>query len=214
MSNLRLCCHVAWRQKQLFNMFSSTIYLTAKTVRSMLICCLLLISVVQPDLAFGDTKRNYQVEAAFIYQFLNFTEWPPQAFHNSDNTLTIGIVGPNPFDDFFKPVEGQPVGDRILVVRHFSIETSLVDLKQCQLLYVSQELKHKIPNIISSLADYPVLTVSEFEKFIYQGGMIALYMKENKVKFAINRTAAARAGVSFRARLLRVADKVYTENHD
>lgn len=210
----KFCCLAAWRQKQLFNIFPAVIRLTAKAVRVMLICCLLLIPVIQPHSAYGNAKRNYQVEAAFIYQFLNFTEWPSKAFHNNDNTITIGIVGPNPFDDFFKPVEGQPVGGRILVIRHFPINTSLVELKQCQLLFISQKLKHKIPDIISFLADYPVLTVSEPANFIYQGGMIALYMKKNKVKFAVNRTAAAKSGISFRARLLRVADKVLTENHD
>ncbi len=180
----------------------------------MFICCLLLPNLAFPDPAYCDDKSNYQVEAAFIYQFLNFTEWPPGAFSTTDNTITIGILGQNPFNDFFNPVVGTSINGRVLAVRHLPDNAPLVDLQKCQLLFISKKLTYKLNRIIASLAGLPILTVSESREFVYKGGMIGLFMKQNKVKFAINRRAAARAGITFRARLLRVADLVVEAGHE
>jgi len=37
------------------------------------------------------------VKAAFLYNFAKFVEWPPGTFANSNDPITICIVGQNPF---------------------------------------------------------------------------------------------------------------------
>jgi len=40
---------------------------------------------------------EYQVKAAFLYNFAKFVEWPPGTFANSSDPIGICIVGQNPF---------------------------------------------------------------------------------------------------------------------
>ena len=40
---------------------------------------------------------EYQVKAAFLYNFAKFVEWPPGTFANSNDPIGICIVGQNPF---------------------------------------------------------------------------------------------------------------------
>src|SRR5262245_42419008 len=42
-------------------------------------------------------SREYQVKAVFLFNFLQFAEWPPSAFADGKTPIQIGILGENPF---------------------------------------------------------------------------------------------------------------------
>jgi hypothetical protein len=58
------------------------------------------------------------------------------------------------------------------------------------------------------VAGLPVLTVGEHEEFLTDGGMIRLFVEDNKVRFSINQKAADAAGILISSRLLRLARAV------
>src|SRR5260370_25987917 len=46
----------------------------------------------------AETSREYQITAAFLYNFAQFTEWPSQAFPEKDSPLVIGdLAAIHPF---------------------------------------------------------------------------------------------------------------------
>jgi hypothetical protein len=51
-----------------------------------------------------------------------------------------------------------------------------------------------------------VLTVSDLEQFSEGGGVIQLFTRDKKIRFAINREAADAAGLKIDARLLKLAE--------
>jgi hypothetical protein len=53
-----------------------------------------------------------------------------------------------------------------------------------------------------------VLTVGEGDRFLRDGGMVALVVDNRRVRFDINQTAATGAGLGLSARLLNVARAV------
>jgi YfiR/HmsC-like len=40
---------------------------------------------------------EYQVKAAFLFNFTKFVEWPQQAFKNASDPMSICVLGSNPF---------------------------------------------------------------------------------------------------------------------
>src|SRR3954468_9076525 len=62
------------------------------------VCLVMLVS----QATYGQAFREYQVKAAFVYNFAQFTEWPTDAFPSTNSPLVIGVFGKNPFDDFLK----------------------------------------------------------------------------------------------------------------
>jgi YfiR/HmsC-like len=45
----------------------------------------------------GQVIEEYQVKAAFLYNFGKFVEWPSQAFERPKDPITICVLGHNPF---------------------------------------------------------------------------------------------------------------------
>jgi len=96
-----------------------------------------------------------------------------------------------------------------------------MDLQQLHLLFIRSSEKEQIGAIIDSLRGAPVLTVSDADGFLETGGMINLVVRNNKVRWAINRTALNSAGLQLNAKLLQLAVRVEdrpknpeSHNHD
>ncbi len=53
-----------------------------------------------------------------------------------------------------------------------------------------------------------VLTVSDTQGFLEDGGIVNFVIEDNKVRFDINLTASEKAGLKIRSQLLRLAKKV------
>src|SRR5690349_12852350 len=71
--------------------------------------------------AGGRLTQEYDLKAAFLFNFTKFVEWPADAFDSTTAPFTIGIVGDDPFDGGLDDiVANESVHDRKIVVRRFS----------------------------------------------------------------------------------------------
>jgi hypothetical protein len=145
---------------------------------------------------------EYQVKAAFLYNFAKFVEWPDYAAISNRREFIIGIIGEDPFGPDISVIEGKYVNDKLLrVVR----SDSLSELNNCHVLFISGSAASRLTEILGKLDRRPVLTVGDTHGFAYMGVMINLIRKDNKVRFEINQSAADRAGLRISSHLLRLA---------
>lgn len=146
---------------------------------------------------------EYQLKAAFLYNFTQFTEWPADAFATADAPIVIGIVGEDPFgrtlDD---AVKGELVRGRPLVVQRFRADE---DLGSCQILFISRSEKERLRALLIALKGRPVLTVSDINDFALEGGIVHLQLANKSVKLEINQAVAEECGLQISAKLLRLA---------
>jgi len=148
---------------------------------------------------------EYQVKAAYLLNFARFVEWPDSCLPPGA-PLQIAIVGEDPFggalDEVLrrKSANGHPIQLRRL--RWSDALTS------CQIVFISASEEEHLPEILESLANRNVLTVSDIDRFSLRGGVIELLMVGNRVRFDINRTAALAAGLTISSKLLSVARAV------
>jgi hypothetical protein len=170
----------------------------------------LLISLQAAGLDGGSLARaqdaqptEYEVKAAFLYNFTRFIEWPTDAFEGPQTPMVIGILGEDPFgpalDDI---IAGKKVGGRDVVVRRLHRDQ---DRRGCHLLFISASEKKHLPEILLGLRGSTVVTVSEIDRFIYSGGTINLLVENSRVRFEVNLDAAARARAKISAKLLALA---------
>ena len=146
---------------------------------------------------------EYQLKAAFLFNFAKFVEWPPAAFASKTNAIVIGILGQNPFhDDLAQTVRNKTVDNRPLVVKEV---LSAAEATNCHILFVSTSEKEKLPDILKALKGSSVLTVGEMDHFTESGGMINFVIKENKIRFQINSDQAAKAGLKISSKLMSLA---------
>lgn len=176
----------------------------------MALLALFLFAASFPLPSYGDisASREYQIKAGFLYKFLFFVEWPEEVTSQSEDAITIGIIGQDPFGNSFEAVEGRIIQERKLVIQRFAKDTPSESLKHCHILFISASFKEDIKKILQSMRDHPVLTVSEVEGFLELGGMLNFIVQEDRVRFEINRGVADAVGITFRSKLLRVAERI------
>ena len=151
--------------------------------------------------ASGPTE--YQVKAAFVFNFVKFTDWPATGFTNSKAPIIIGVVWENPFGHTLEDlVKDELVYGRSLVVRHFQPEE---DFSASHVLFISRAEKEWLPALLASLKNKLVLTVGDLDRFCEQGGMINLVLSSSgTVQPEINPAAARLTGVQISSKLLNL----------
>lgn len=146
---------------------------------------------------------EYHLKAAFLFNFVKFVEWPPQAFPGARAPLTLCVYGEDPFGRTLdEVVRGEKVGERSLAVRR---PDSLEALDGCHVLFVSRSEAERLGGVLAQVGNRPVLTVSDTEGFLQAGGVINFVLEGSKVRFLINQKAAERNGLRISSRLLRLA---------
>jgi YfiR/HmsC-like len=143
--------------------------------------------------ALGQSASEYQVKAAFLYNFAKFVEWPAPSFKGLNDPINICVVGQNPFGSMLEDtVRGKTLEGRAFVVRN------LPDVQQaggCHILFVSSAERRHMRSILESIKTPGVLTVGETEGFAMNGGVINFKLDEGRVRFEINLEAAAAKGL-------------------
>lgn len=156
--------------------------------------------------AEGAALGEYEVKAAFLYNFGKFVEWPKQSAQAKESSFVIGVLGANPFDGVLDRLSaGGVVQGKPVTVKRFK---TLRDLDRCHVLYISRSESGSLPEIVKTLNTAPVLTVGDFEGFLRNGGAVSMFLEERKVRFAVNLKATSRAGLEVSSKLLRLASSV------
>lgn len=167
---------------------------------------LLLVADGPRVVAQSKGASEYQVKAAFLYHFAQFVEWPPEAFRDAGAPLTYCLLGDDSFGGAIElALNGKSVGTHPVRVRHLG---QVQEVSGCHVLFVSASGEKNIAVVLEVVNGNPVLTVGESKHFAEEGGMIGLFLEDNKVRFEINVGAAQRAQLKISARLLALASKV------
>jgi hypothetical protein len=155
------------------------------------------------DNASGGDFQVYQVEAAYLYNFTKFTDWPATSFSSSNAPLVIGIVGADPFGKTIDAVmSGEVVRGHPLVVKRLRADD---DFQGCHILFFSHSEKKRLPDLLNRIRGWPALSVGEISGFAEQGGMVNLIVTNQTVKMEINRAVSEQAGLKISSKLLKLA---------
>lgn len=155
--------------------------------------------------AFPQGLAEYQVKAAFLFNFARYTDWPSPAASGHDAPFSVCIIGRDPFGDELAVLEGKIVHDRPLRVRR---GVALDQLQGCQLLWVSESEERRLAAILRAAAPYPVMTVSDIEGFVEAGGMIGLMVIDERVRFDVNLASVRQANLHVSSQVLKLARNV------
>jgi YfiR/HmsC-like len=163
-----------------------------------------LLGVIQPQvLAQAPAFDEYQVKAAFLFNFAKFVEWPPDAFSSADEPIGICVLGQNPFGSVLEEtVRGKVVRHRTFGVLQ---NPDAQHVSKCHIVFVSAS-EGKRSLVLEELKNKRVLTISETDGVNWGGGVIGLSLKDGRVRIEIDPAAAERAGLRISSKLLSLAE--------
>lgn len=170
-------------------------------IKAMMLLCSLVFTI---GFECGAQPTEYQIKAAFIFNFARFVEWPPKAFADTNSPMIIGVLGKNVFgDDLTQTISGKAINGHPL---EFQIFKSVADATKCHVLFINSSEKTHLSKILAQLQGSGILTVGdEMDNFLADGGMINLRIVDDKVRFEINNEAAKKADLIISSKLLRLA---------
>lgn len=147
--------------------------------------------------------NEYEVKAAYLYNFARFTDWPQDSFPTPSHPIVIGVVGDDPFKGYLEQaISGKTANGRSLVIRRYR---SGHDVSSCHILFISASERNRLSQIVYRIRDRSVFTVSETEGFLAVGGLANFIIQNNKVRFEINLDSANRARLKLSSKLIVLA---------
>ena len=172
-------------------------------------CCwlllLLLVAAVPACVQAQAKAEEYHVKAVFLFHFAQLVDWP--ASDAGTSNFALCTLGDDPFQGQLEStLDGRSIGTRPIHVLHLK---QAQEVRNCQVLFVSNSEDRHLPKIIEDLGNSAVMTVGEANDFIEGGGMIRFVLDQNKVRFEINLKASDPAGLKFSSRLLLLAKNVF-----
>ncbi len=166
----------------------------------------LLFVLCATTCAFAGPIPEYQVKAAFLFNFSQFVSWPPRAFSSADAPIVIAVLGHDPFgSDLDAIVSGEHVGGHPFIVRRLH-DVSEVD--GSHILFIDRSETAQLPQILAALRGRDILTVSDIEGSARSGVMIDLVTQNDHIRMQINVAAARASGLTISSQLLRPAQIV------
>lgn len=152
------------------------------------------------------TAGEYQVKAAFLYNFAKFVEWPPSSFSGASAPYKICVLGQDPFGQDLHDI----TADKSLNGRRFEVNhiTDLQQARGCLILFICSSELSQMKQILGSLRGSGILTVGDTKGFAEMGGVINFVLENDRVQFEVNRKAAELAGLKISSKLLNVAKVV------
>jgi hypothetical protein len=156
-----------------------------------------------PLRAQSKAAGEYEVKAAFLYNFARYVEWPPAKLPAAGEAFVVTVLGEDPFGGALDAaIRDRTIQDRPLAVRRVA---RIEDVGPSQILFISRSEADDLPRILQRLAAAPILTVGESAQFAERGGMIRFRREGERIGFDINVGSTERAGLRVSSQLLKLA---------
>jgi hypothetical protein len=141
---------------------------------------------------------EYDLKAAYLFHFIQFTEWPANP---TRRPVAVCIDADHPLLPTLRSMHDKPVHGTIL-----QIKTTHSNPDDCSVLVVSRD------DFSAQLRDQAVsqhlLTITDDEDIAPGDVIISLRMQNDRVIFSINKSRATISGLNISSRLLRLAETV------
>jgi hypothetical protein len=170
-------------------------------LRKLAATCLVMATMLMCARVGASPPANeYQVKAAFLFNFAKFVEWPPSAFTDANTPLVIGVLGQDPFGSYLDDtVRGERVNSRSLKVQRYR---NAGEIRNCHILFISRSESERLDQIVTNFRSRQMLLVTDADGG--RGVMIRFVNEGNRIRFKIDAQAAKTANLTISSKLLRL----------
>lgn len=200
--------------------------------KAYIIVILILLTVLFAARATAaDSKKDYEqnIKAAFLFNFVNFVDWPKERMPDNDEPIIIGIIGNKDSIKAFAPIKGKKIRGKNIIIKQFddlsklekskdknnsSWDQKIESLKKCHIVILyrcDNDARGRQTAIIKELKGTPTLLVGESPGMLERGCNINFLVEKNKVRFEINLVSTKHNNLKIRSKLLKLAKRIIKE---
>ena len=152
---------------------------------------------------------EYQLKAAFLFNFAKFIDWPEKSFAGPHSAFTICVIGQDPFGGALDEYLAKTIGGRPVQLARFPSASAPPRARSCQIAFVSASERSHFHGVVEGLHGSAALLVGDADGFAASGGTIEFTLEDNHIRFSINPEAAQRADLKLSSKLLALAKIVH-----
>ncbi len=171
----------------------------------------LLLVLAALDISRADESRTneYEVKAAFLYNFAKFAEWPSESFADAAAPIVVGVFGEDPFG----PALDTMLSSKSAHARPFTVRriVGAEQAAECHLVFVARTTESATRRVLEAIGTHPVFTVGESPDFLTLGGLINFRVENNRVIFEVSAEQSASSPVRLSSQLLKLSRVVHTQ---
>ena len=174
----------------------------ARTKVGFLVLGALIASGAEPTAAALPT--DYEVKAAFLYNFAKFVRWPDEAA--SGPRFVLVIVGDDPFGEVIdRAFQGKTVLGRPVEIRRTRV---VREAAAAQIAFIGSSERAHLAEVLAALKGGSVLTVGDMDRFADGGGMVGFRLKDSTVRFEVNLREVRQARLQMSSQIIKLAQRV------
>ena len=159
------------------------------TLTIFLYCCLVGISNAQVE----------KLKAAYLYNFATMTNYPPSL---QGGNFVIAVLGNDPVIAELEAIaKTKKIGSQPIVVKKIN---SVAEIEQAQIVFVPDDNKSKMADIISKTSSGATVVVAESDGACTKGAIFNLVLVDQKLRFEVNEDKANSKGVKLAANLVKL----------
>ena len=167
-------------------------------------CLLLGALLTGPAATTAALPTDYEVKAAFLYNFAKFVRWPEDA--PSGPSFVLVIVGDDPFGAVIdRAFQGKTVLGRPVEIRRTRV---LREAAGAQMAFIGSSERAHLGEVLAALKGGSVLTVGDMDRFADGGGMVGFRLKDSTVRFEVNLREVRQARLQMSSQIIKLAQRV------
>ncbi len=163
--------------------------------------------------AATSTLEDTHIEAAFLVNFVRYTDWPSARLADPGAPYVVGVVGSADVVDNIGAVAAAAgfINGRRIEVHRIPIvdgarrQDAIDRLRRNHVVFVHLSAADDEDDVLRALRGQPVLTVSDIPGFADAGGMLGLVRLRSHLAFEANPAAIRAAGLLVSAKVLKLA---------
>lgn len=169
---------------------------------ALLLAVFLLLPSRQSSSQEVSAPSEYELKAAFLYNFALYTEWPVAPVDAFD----FCVLGKDPFGTRLDRIGHKTLQGKAIKIRRIN---TVAEVKGCHVLFVPTIERDQYSRITSAISQQAILTVTDAaHDDKWPAVMINLVSEGERYTFDINQGAAKIAGLTFSSKLLRLARSI------
>lgn len=147
-------------------------------------------------------EQEYNLKAAFIYNFTNYIEWND----TESKEFIIGVLGGTEIlDPLLDISEKHRVKEKRIAVKHFQ---NASEIEFCHILFISKDVTTPLTAIKTKISKEKTLLISENREYAEQGTAFNFTVIDNKLKFEANIRVINETQLKVSSQLLKLAIQI------
>jgi hypothetical protein len=154
----------------------------------------------------AEPLKEYELKAAFLYNFTKFIEWPTNRFQDASTPFVVAVAGHSPCAaELEKIAKERKVNGRTLIIKTV---TTPEDAQDAHVLFIPASKGAQLKEWLAAAHQAGVLTIGESESAGWKSSIIHFVLEGEKIRFDLNVEQAETAGLKISAQLQKLARTV------